>query len=75
MTNSPINPANQKMIGFKYYDGQTVMVGDSIVGRWCGTCEIIKCDNEEVVARNICTNEIFELKDYTYNCDLLGRKD
>lgn len=57
----------------KYYDGQEVKAGDSIVGGWCGTCEITKCDNEEVVARNVFTNEIFDLLDYTQFCDLLGR--
>ena len=60
---------------FKYYNGQTVKVGDLIVGGWCGTCKIIKVKKWSILAKNIVQDKIFNLYDYTENCDLLGRKE
>ncbi len=61
---------------FKYYDGKTVKVGDLIVGGWCGTCKIIKIEKYTIKARNtVQPNLIFDIYDYTQNCDLLGRKE
>lgn len=60
---------------FKYYDGKTVKVGDLIVGGWCGTCKIIKIEKNRIISKNILQGGIFDLYDYTQNCDLLGRKE
>jgi hypothetical protein len=57
----------------KYYDNQEVRFGDLFVGGWCGTCEIIRVSDNEVIAKNVMTKEVFELDGYMDSCDLLSR--
>ena len=59
----------------KYYDGQEVIVGDSIVGGACGDCKVVEIKDQEIVAKNLWTGEVFDLFDYTHCCDLLSRKN
>jgi hypothetical protein len=60
-------------INRKYYNGEEVKTGDLFVGGWCGTCEIIRVSDNEVVAKNVMTKEVFELDGYMDSCDLLSR--